>query len=393
MAIVELFILLACAWIGSRVAILVRLPPLLGMIVAGGACRAFVLSHTGLELDAFSPELRLAVLAVVLLRAGLGISIPDLRRAGMLGLRFGFVPMLADAFFVTGGAIWLLGMEPASAFVLGFLLAAISPAIVIPGLLDLLARTPASKKGVVTALLVGAPLDNIAALVGLGIALGVATAESLSFSAQLGQAGLSVAGGVVLGIGFGWIASRLCRTRVGFFTGMSGALLLWALGGAAIVISKAAGLSLVLAIIAIGVTVRALPGDVADDLATALKRIWSFAQYALFGLIGAAVDLEPLASVGFAVVAVILLGQLGRATGSFMATVGSDLSWRERRACAMAYVPKATIQAAFAALPLDRGLAEGTLIMGAAVLAIVVTAPVGVALLHRAVGPALGVEE
>jgi Kef-type K+ transport system membrane component KefB len=161
--------------------------------------------------------------------------------------------------------------------------------------------------------------------------------------------------------------------------------------------------SFILAHVAMGVSFRHVAPQLRDALDAGLRRAWDMAQYALFGLIGAALDVEAVMAAGLAVGAVVLLGQLGRFAGSYVATMNAGLRPAERMACALAYVPKATIQAAFAALPLDRVLAasgptslsqgDAELILCAGVLAVVITAPIGALTLNRGVDRLLPAEE
>lgn len=365
----------------------VGLPPLLGMIIAGVVVGAFDLSAglDGPRLDDFSSSIRLAVLTVILLRAGLGISGSDLRIAGPLGLRLATLPLLGDILLVTGGAVFLFDLGVLEALVLGALVAAISPAIVIPGLLELMGRGGEKRERVLKSLLVGAPLDNILALVIMGVALDAALPGNSSIAVALMDLLWRVGFGLGLGAIVGFLAGQVIRKlgdRGGEWVSAIGVLLC---GGGLVVAGLELSFSFVLSLIAFGGVVRAIAPDARDGIDARLLSIWKVAQYALFGLIGAAVDLGPLASVGFAVVAVVLLGQLGRATGSVMATARSGLDSKERAACVMAYIPKATIQAAFAAIPLDRGLASGELFLVTAVVAIVITAPLGVVTLRRGV--------
>ncbi|MBW2528216.1 MAG: cation:proton antiporter [Deltaproteobacteria bacterium] len=369
----------------AQVARWLRLPPLLGMLAAGVVFGALNVDAGlgGPRLEDYSSPIRTAVLALVLLRAGLGIPLEELRRSGALGLRLAILPLLADAALVTTGGVLLLGLPLPSALVLGFLVAAISPAIVIPGLLDLLGRKDLSNRRAVSALLVGAPLDNILALVLMGVALDAALSGSglsASFVGVLGwKVGVGLAAGVVTGAGLGRLATW--RRVDGGSPATVGAVAAAAL--AVVLAGELWEFSFVLALIALAITFARVAPQVAAGLEPRLKQIWTVAQYALFGLIGAAVDLGPVAAAGAAVVVVVVMGQIGRAGGSWLATAGAGLSSRERLGCVLAYVPKATIQAAFAALPLDRGLAAGELILTAGVLAVVITAPMGVVSLNR----------
>lgn len=381
---VQALALAVLAVVLARAATAVKLPAIVGMIVAGVIVRA---SAVGAELDGpaladVSGEVRLAVLAVVLLRAGLGIGLEDVRRAGGLAVRLGVLPMLADAIVVAAAAVVLLDVRPLVACVLGLVVAPISPAITIPGLLVLRGRHgEAGPRRVLTALLVGAPLDNIVALVLLGLALDAALVGDVAVGPALAGAGISVVGGVVLGAAVGVLFASVLR-RIGP-RGPAGALLTWAVAGALIVVGSHLGTSFVLAIVALGIAMRRITPEIADDHAAGLAAVWRVAQYALFGLIGYAVDLAPLADVGVLLVAAVVLGQLGRAAGSLLASARSGIPWPHRWSAVAAYVPKATIQAAFAGLALDRGLEGGELILTAGVLAIVITAPLGAITLHR----------
>ncbi len=146
----------------------------------------------------------------------------------------------------------------------------------------------------------------------------------------------------------------------------------------------------VIAILAYGAILRdRLPEEVGASLSAGLSRIWSVVQYVLFASIGFALHLEPLATVGLAACAIILLGQTGRAMGAVAATTKASLSWRERIACVLAYMPKATLQAAFAAVPLERGLIGGETVLSVGVLAVVIMAPLGVMTLYRGAGSLL----
>lgn len=388
----ELLALLAGAFVLAWLVKRAKLPPLLGMIAAGVALRALWPSaaEPGYHLGAISSPIRFGVLAIVLLRAGLGLAPRDLRRAGGLALRLGLIPMLCDAAAVAGAGMLLLDLPPAPAAVLGFLVAAISPAIVIPGLLDLLERLDGRARRAPTAMLAGAPLDNIAAVVALGIALEIALSGEVAWSQLALDLPWTILGGVAVGLGVGAALGFIFRRWPSFGGAWAGAATLWAAAMGITWAGQQTGFSFVLAIIALGSTARAIAPQAGSSLAELLRGAWNAAQYALFGLIGFAVDLDPLAEVGLASLAVIALGQLGRAAGSFVASGWADLSARERLACALSYTPKATIQAAFASLALDRGLPEGGVILSVGVLAIVATAPLGVVALHRGAGALLG---
>ncbi|MCG8419863.1 MAG: cation:proton antiporter [Proteobacteria bacterium] len=384
--------LLAGAWLLAWFAARLKLPSLMGMIAAGAIMAAFPLPalDSGPVLSDVSPTVRLAVLAVVLLRAGLSVSGDDMRTAGKLAVAVGLIPMLCDGALVALASVYLLDFPVPAAIVLGFLIAPISPAIVITGLLDLLDSLHGRARRAPTALLAGAPLDNIAAVVALGIAVDIATRGDVTWTSMLVELPYTLAIGIAVGVATGWIFAASARRFPGWAAHPTAVVAVWAAAGLLIWAGEQASFSFVLAIIALGATVRAMVAQAAEALGNGLRRVWNSAQYALFGLIGLAVDIDALAAVGLAAVGVIALGQLGRATGALLATLGSGLSGRERAACILSYMPKASIQAVFSGLALDRGLAEGEVILSTGVLAIVIATPIGLIALHHGVASLLG---
>ncbi len=408
--LIQAFIVIALSWLLARICLFVRLPALLGMIAAGALAAVIPVPENVLggwggidfsgdmgmagsavpSLAAISPSVRLAILAVVLLRAGLGLIRQDVVGGGRLALGIGIMPMLGDAAAVALGGVYLLGLPPASAVALGFLVAAISPAIVIPGVLDILERATPEQRRVPSALVVGAPLDNIAALVGLGIAIDFALQGDVTWTGAVAQTlyaiGVGVAAGVIVGVALSCLGRRWPTWAGHFFV----VFLLWGLAVGLIAVGTWASFSFVLSILSLGMTIRELAPQMATALMPGLRRVWDVTQYALFALIGYAVDVEAMSLVGGAAIAVIVMGQGGRALAAALVTGSARMSRDERLACIYCYVPKATIQAAFASMALDRGIPGGEVLLSTGVLAIVVTAPIGVVTLHRGARLLLG---
>jgi NhaP-type Na+/H+ or K+/H+ antiporter len=359
------------------------------MVVGGALAGNLVLPHlptwTSLSLSQVSSPARQTVLALILLRAGLGLSQQDYRQASGLTLSLGLIPLLGDAAFVTLGGVALFGLPLPSAVVLGFLVAAISPAIVIPGMMELLDRRRGSHRRVPAALLAGAPLDNVVAVVALGVALDLALAQPGAWHLQLVRIPQNVLGGALIGAVVGVALALPLRGLRGRAVEVA-SVVVWAAGALLFPLCGWLGLSAVIAALVVGSVARALAPRQVLPLSGGLTRAWYVAQYVLFGLIGASFSLGAISSrTVVAGLAVVLIGQIGRAGGVLLATSRSSLSHRERLACVLAYLPKATIQAAFAGLPLDRGLPEGQILLSTAVLAILILAPLGVVTLHRGV--------
>jgi len=402
----DVLLLAVAAWLLARAVGMVGLPPLLGMIFAGTLVAGLDLGSqfAGPRLEDYSSPIRVAIPTVLLLRAGLGLSLAELRGLGTLGMRLGLIPLLADAAVLWAASIWILGLQPMVAAVLAFLVAALSPAIVLPGLLALIAdRAPGERSArVLNALLVGAPLDNVLALVLMGVALDAAMAGSSDFAGLLPVLLWKVGVGLAVGVAAGTLLARVVRGRSQRLSPAALLSLLLFAAGAVLWAGLVWRFSFILAHVAMGLSFRHVAPQLRDSLDAGLAGAWDIGQYALFGLIGAALDLNAVAAAGLAVTAVVLLGQLGRFVGSYVATMNADLRPSERLACALAYVPKATIQAAFAALPLDRVLAasgstslsqgDAELILCAGVLAVVITAPIGALTLNRGVDRLLPAE-
>lgn len=325
--------------------------------------------------------LRLGVLAVILLRAGLGMSLREVKSAGPLALSLGVFPMLGDAALVAVGGFYLLNLPLASALVLGFLAAAISPAIVIPAMTRALETAPAGQRKVPAALLAGAPLDNIAALVLLGLAMDLALAGGGSTGQTLLMAPLLAGGGLLAGLGAG-----LCFLAVAAGVRLKPVVataVVWLTACGAIALCVTLDLSLVLAVLSLGLTIRHKMPDLAARLTPGLAQMWTGGAFVLFGLIGASLDVASLPTVGLLAVGVILLGQLGRTAVCWGVGKTAGLERKQRLACIAAYMPKATIQAAFASLPLQRGIAHGQTMLSVAVLAVVILAPLGLFAIQR----------
>jgi solute carrier family 9B (sodium/hydrogen exchanger), member 1/2 len=405
--LVDLSLLAVATWLLARVVGLAGLPPLLGMIFAGTVVAGLDLGaqFTGPRLEEYSSPIRVVIPTVLLLRAGMGLSLTELRRLGTLGMRLGFIPLLADAAVLWAASIWLLDLQPLVAAVLAFLVAALSPAIVLPGLLALIDARPRGGRSrrLLNALLVGAPLDNVLALVLMGVALDAAMAGNSNFASLFPVLLWKVGVGLAVGVAAGTLLARVVRDRLQGLGPTALLSLLLVAAGAVLWAGLTWRFSFILAHVAMGVSFRHVAPQLRDALDAGLRRAWDMAQYALFGLIGAALDVEAVMAAGLAVGAVVLLGQLGRFAGSYVATMNAGLRPAERMACALAYVPKATIQAAFAALPLDRVLAasgptslsqgDAELILCAGVLAVVITAPIGALTLNRGVDRLLPAEE
>ncbi len=336
--------------------------------------------------EGWSVTLRLTALAVILLRAGLGLDLRALVDLRVNLLRLAAFPNLSEALTVATAAYLLLDLPVTWAVLLGFVISAVSPAVVVPSVLDLQERGYGTAKGIPSMILAAASFDDVISITGFGVAL------SLIFSRQ-GEA--SVAEAILrapielgLGLGFGVFAGFACLTiaraplwlRFGLLSALG---LLAVFGGWALGLAGGASL----ATMTMGAVAGRVWSDASLPVARAMGRVWAVAQPMLFGLIGAAVALSAIESdyIGLGLV-IIALGLTVRLAVTYFSADTNRFTTNERLFLAVAWVPKATVQAAVGALALDLAReynsgpqfeSYGVQVVTIAVLAIIITAPVG----------------
>ncbi len=382
-ALVLLFLAAAGGgWIASQV----RMPPLLGMLVAGFLLRNLPGDLIQALPERWSAALRLLALTVILLRAGLGLDLDALRRLQGAFWRLAFLPNLAEALTVAVVSHVLLDLPLLWGLLLGFVIAAVSPAVVVPSLLELQLKGYGVAKGIPTMVLAAASFDDVISITGFGIGLGlVFTGQGdISLADSLLRAPIELLFGLGGGLVVGSICVGLRRMPIWFrFILLLGAGLASVFAGWRLDMTGGGSL----AAMTMGAVAARGWQAAPDPVAAAMGTAWRFAQPMLFGLIGAAVVLaaiEPAyVSRGLLILAA---GLLVRLTVSYGSVFGVGFSRNERLFIALAWLPKATVQAAVGALALDlarhyhagaQAELYGTQVLTLAVLAIICTAPVG----------------
>ena len=410
------FLLVASTVAGDVVARFPPLPALVGQLVAGFLLRNLpgIGPAVGAAVDAtFSASARTAALGVILARAGISLDVPAMWRLRWPASRLAFAPATVEALAVTLLAVPVLGMSWSYAAALGFLFAGISPAVVIPSLLALQDKGYGVEAGVPTLVVTAASVDVVYAIAGFGAVssalpgMGEGGAAEAAWKAPAQILG-GVLGGAVAGAALGAATAgppeeeaEEADAKAGSerrkadewspasrASALMGVSLLALYGGAELELSGGAALAV---IVASAVAARGWGGARAKAAGATLNVVWAkLAQPLLFALIGAAVDLTRLEGgiVGLGVV-VLLVGLFARCGVAFLAAGGGALSRSERLFVAVAWVPKATVQAALAGLPLDAAVAafgkdskeaeEAELLLALGVLAIAITAPLGAA--------------
>lgn len=360
------------------------LPRILGMLCTGivlGPCALDLLDGSLLSISA---ELRQMALIIILLKAGLSLDPSDLKRVGRPALLMSFVPASCEILAFVLLAPALLGVTRAEAAVMGSVLAAVSPAVVVPRMVQLMETRYGTDKSIPQLIMAGASCDDIFVIVLFSTFTGMAQGEGVHAADLLGIP-LSIILGVALGAAAGSLLAHFfeaayahahcVRNSIKVILVLSVSFLLMAVearlkgripvSGLLSVVSMAGALRLQSTPFVIG------------RLSEKFGKLWLAAEAMLFVLVGAAVDVRYTLAAGLCAVAMIFLALLFRAFGVTLCLLGTALTARERLFCVIAYLPKATVQAAIGSVPLAMGLPCGPIVLSVAVLGILITAPLG----------------
>ena len=369
------FVLLLGLVLGT-LATKLRLPSLVGMLLAGILLGPCVLNLLSPNLLGISADLRQLALVIILTRAGLSLDLDDLRRAGRPAILMCFLPATFEVLGMVVLAPRLLGVSTLDAAIMGAVVGAVSPAVIVPRMLKLMEEGYGVKKGIPQMVLAGASVDDVFVIVLFTSFTGMAQGGSFSPAALAGVP-VSIVLGAALGLLIGFVLAQFfarfhMRDSVKVVILLSLAFLLVALED--VIPVPFSGL---LAVLGAGLGLRRWRLVVAQRLTAKFGKLWVCAEIMLFVLVGAEVDLNYAAAAGLAAVATVLGVLCFRAFGVLLCVAGSKLDKKERLFTILAYLPKATVQAAIGGVPLAMGLGCGQIVLTVAVIAILVTAPLG----------------
>lgn len=363
----------------------VKIPGLLGMLLLGVALGPYGLNWLSLDLLTISGDIRKLALIIILLRAGLGIEKKDLQKVGFSAAKFSAIPGLIEGFTIALLAMVFFGFSFIEGGILGFMLAAVSPAIVVPQMLRLAEAKLGTAKGIPTLILAGASVDDVFAITIFTTFLGLYSGSTANIGVQLAGIPasilLGIALGLITGLGLSYLFTRFHirdTKKVMIIIGI--AIMLTAIESW---LKDRVEIAALLGVMVLGfVLLEKLP-KASKRLSLKFNKIWVVAEIFLFVLVGAQVNVSVALNAGLMGLSIVLLGLLGRSIGVLIATLGSGFTWKERLFCVIAYTPKATVQAAIGAIPLTLGLASGELMLAIAVMAILLTAPLGALAIER----------
>jgi len=356
-----------------------KLPGLVGMLLVGVLIGPYMLNLMAPEMMTVSGDFRKIALIVILLRAGFELRRETLNRVGRPALIMSAVPAIFEIAGVMLTAPCLLGMTYLEAAILGAILGAVSPAVVVPLMIDFMDRGRGTKKGIPTLILGASSVDDVFVIVLFTVFLGMYGGGEVNLWVKLAEIPLSIVLGIIAGLIPGYLLYRLFtrydwRPPKRTIVVMGVAIALTWLETA---VEQWAPVASLLGVMAIGFVILEKSEPVAHIVSQKLKKLWMFAELLLFVLVGAQVNIHVAWTAGLAGLAVIAVGLLFRSVGTYISLFGTHLDWREKLFCVVAYIPKATVQAAIGAVPLAAGVASGEVILAVAVLSILFTAPIG----------------
>lgn len=362
----------------------IKLPRIIGMLVTGIVSGPYVLDFLDPSILSISADLRKMALIIILLKAGLSLDLKDLKKVGRPAVLMAFLP----ASFELAGYVLLapviLGITRTEAAVMGAVLATVSPAVVVPRMVQLMEQKYGTGKGIPQMILAGASCDDIYVIVLFTTFLGMAQGGTANIGDFM-NIPVSILLGILLGSMFGYgiylffenaYANKHCvRNSMKVIIVLGFSFLLIAIEGW---LEGKVAVSGLLAVVSMAcVLKRKSDAFVSRRLSEKFGKLWLSAEVMLFVLVGAAVDIRYTMDAGSAAIIMILAALVFRACGVLLSVAKTNLTWKERMFCVIAYLPKATVQAAIGSVPLAAGLPCGKIVLSVAVMAIVITAPIG----------------
>lgn len=355
-----------------------KLPCLLGMIITGIILGPYVLDLIDPSILNISADLRKIALIIILTRAGLTLDINDLKRVGRPAILMCFVPATFELAGMLLLAPRILGISLLEAAIMGAVVAAVSPAVVVPKMIKLIDEGYGTKKSIPQLILAGASVDDVYVIVLFSTFTGLAKGDRVSAMSFI-NIPVSVVLGIALGIASGWLLAVYfkkvhVRDTIKVIIVLSISFILVSAENA---LSTPITFSALIAVMFMGIALSRYRNETAVRLSGKFNRLWVGAEVVLFVLVGASVDIGYALSAGAGAVILIFGVLIFRIAGVFVCLPGTNLNMKERLFCMLAYTPKATVQAAIGSVPLAMGLSCGSIVLTVAVLAILITAPLG----------------
>ena len=367
-----------------------KLPGLLGMIILGALIGPYGFNLLSDEILRASEDFRKIALIVILLRAGLGIKREDLKKVGRPAINLSFIPGILEGFTIAFISMKFFNFTFIQGGILGFIIAAVSPAVIVPAMLSLMEKGIGKEKNIPTLILAGASIDDVLAITIFSTFMGIYSGSNINIGIKI----LNIPLSIILGILVGGIIGLMLVSVFKRFEIRDTKKMLYILGSAILltrfetVIKSKIEIAGLLGVMAIGFIILEKMPEVGKKMSLKFNKVWVFAEIILFVLVGAQVNLALALDAGLKGILLIVIGLTARSIGVALSLMGTELKMKEKLFCILAYIPKATVQAAIGGIPLSMGVESGDLILSLAVLSIIITAPLG-AIATKVSGPRL----
>ena len=376
----SLALLLILGVIASYLFKKINMPSLIGYIFIGIILGPYCLNVLDSSLLDISSTLRNIALVIILTRAGLTLKITDLKKIGISAILMSFVPALMEILGFVLLSRSLLDISINEALIMGSIIAAVSPAVIVPRMIDLINNNYGTLKGIPQLILAGSSVDDVVVLVLFTSFLSLENANSFDILALI-QIPLSIILGIIIGCIIGFIIDKIFR-MININT-ISQLLVVLSISFILKYAEDYFVFSGLIAIMALSITLKYLNTAITDKLQSNYNNLWSVFEIFLFVLVGAMVNISYAFKAGINVILIIIGSLLFRMIGVFICLLTTKFNKKEKIFCFIAYMPKATVQAAIGAIPLSIGLSCGDLALTIAVCSILLSAPVGAYLIDH----------
>ena len=364
---------------------MLKIPGLVGMLLVGVLFGPYLLVVLDPSLLAVSGDIRTGALIVILLQAGLKLSGNTLKKVGKTALLLSFIPAIFEAVVIMMLSPALLGLSYMEGAILGTIVAAVSPAVVVPIMLKFMNQKKGTRKGIPTLMLAASSVDDVFVIIVYSVLIGIYTGQEINIVWKLAGIPISIISGIAVGIIAGWGLFLMfkhfpAKTIIRVLTILGIAVLLMHAEHLTAGIFPFSGL---IAIMVIGFVMVEKHAQRAGEISMQMAKLWVFAEIMLFTLVGAEVNIDVAFDTGLAGIGIIFCGLAARSAGVLLCLIASGLNAGEKLFVTIAYIPKATVQAAIGGAPLaamkfaGMDSAPGEAILAVAVLSIVLTAPLG----------------
>lgn len=358
----------------------IKLPGLLGMLILGviiGPYGPLPLIDEGIL--NISSELRKIALIVILIRAGLGIKKETLKKIGKPAMKMSCIPGLLEGFSIMFISKYLLGFTFIQGGILGFIIAAVSPAVVVPSMLHFIETGRGKDKEIPSLILAGASIDDVFAITIFSSFTGLYFGTNSNLAFQILGIPVSIILGILSGALIGLIVYEIFKKFN--LSDVQKILILFSISlmynAGEEYLKGIIPIASLLGIMAIGYVISERDSKFGLEMSLGYNRIWGLAEILLFVLVGAQVNIHVAMDSGMIGILIIAFGLIFRSIGVIISLLGTNLNKHEKLFCVISYIPKATVQAAIGAVPLTMGVEGGEIILALAVLSIIITAPLG----------------